>query len=155
MAIPNRIKSHLNESKVPYCVVNHASSYTAQGAAAVMHVPGIEVAKTVVVQAGKEYCLIVLPASFHLRPGKLAHALGCPVRLATEAEFASIFPDCELGAMPPLGELYGLRVFVDQSLAQDEEILFNAGTHRDAIRMYYKDFAQLAKPQVCSFAAKG
>jgi Ala-tRNA(Pro) deacylase len=155
MAIPSRIKTHLEENKIPYCPVIHPSSYTAQGAAAVMHISGKEVAKTVVVQAGKEYCLIVLPASYHVRPGKLAHFLGCPVRLATEAEFASLFPDCELGAMPPLGELYGLRVYVDESFAGEEEIVFNAGTHRDAIRMNYYDFVSLARPTMGSFAVKG
>jgi Ala-tRNA(Pro) deacylase len=75
--------------------------------------------------------------------------------LATEGEFSSLFPDCEIDAIPPLGELYGLRVFVDESLAADKEIIFNAGTHRDAIRMTYDDFVSLAKPTECSFATKG
>jgi Ala-tRNA(Pro) deacylase len=109
----------------------------------------------VVVQAGKDYYLIVLPASYHVNPGRLAQVIGRPVRLATEPEFASLFPDCELGAMPPLGELYDLPVYVDESLAADKEIVFNAGTHRDAIRMNYEDFVSLARPTVCSIAAKG
>jgi Ala-tRNA(Pro) deacylase len=155
MPISNRIKNHLEENNIPYSPMRHPSSYTAQGAAAVMHVSGSEVAKTVVVEAGKEYYLIVLPASYHVKPAKLAHVLGCPVRLASEEEFSSLFPDCELGAMPPLGELYGLRVIVDESLAADKEIIFNAGTHRDAIRMNFDDFMSLARPTICSFAAKG
>jgi Ala-tRNA(Pro) deacylase len=155
MPISNRIKSHLEANKISYSPVSHPSSYTAQGAAAVMHVSGSEVAKTVVVQAAKEYCLIVMPASYHVKPAKLAHVLGCTIRLASEEEFSSLFPDCELGAMPPLGELYGLRVYVDESLAVDKEIIFNAGTHRDAIRMNFEDFVSLARPTVCSFAAKG
>jgi len=155
MPISARIKNHLEENKIRYSLLTHPSAYTAQGAAAVMHVPGVEVAKTVVVEAGKDYYLVVLPASYHMNPGRLAHLIGRPVRLATETEFSSLFPDCELGAMPPLGELYGLGVYVDESLAADKEIIFNAGTHRDAIRMEFDDFVSLARPTVCSFAAKG
>jgi Ala-tRNA(Pro) deacylase len=155
MSISTRIKNHLEGNKISYSPLTHPSAYTAQGAAAVMHVPGGEVAKTVVVEAGKDYYLVVLPASYHVVPGKLAHVIGRPTRLATESEFSSLFPDCELGAMPPLGELYGLPVYVDESLAADKEIIFNAGTHRDAIRMNFDDFVSLARPTVCSFAAKG
>jgi Ala-tRNA(Pro) deacylase len=155
MPISTRIKNHLEENHIPYLPLSHPSAYTSQGAAAVMHVSGREVAKSVVVQAGKQYYLVVLPASYHVKPEKLADVLGHPVRLATEAEFSSLFPDCELGAMPPLGELYGLPVYADESLAADKEILFNAGTHRDAIRMSYDDFVRLARPTVCSFAVKG
>ena len=154
MSISARIKFHLDENKIPYSLLTHPSSYTAQGAAAVMHVPGREVAKTVVVQAGKNYYLVVLPASLHVKPEKLAQVIGRPTRLATEDEFVSLFPDCELGAMPPLGELYGLTVYVDESLAADKEIIFNAGTHRDAVRMNYQDFVRLAEPIVCSIANK-
>ncbi len=155
MPISTRIKNHLEETHVPYLPLTHPSSYTAQGAAAVMHVSGREVAKTVVVQAENEYFLAVMPASYHVNVEKLASAIGHPTRLATEGEFSSLFSDCEIGAVPPLGELYGLRVFVDESLAVDKEIIFNAGTHRDAIRMTYDDFVSLAKPTVCSFATKG
>lgn len=155
MPISARIKNHLEENKIPYSPLTHPSAYTSQGAAAVMHVPGGEVAKTVVVEAGKDYYLAVLPASYHVIPGKLAHMIGRPVRLAAESEFSNLFPDCELGAMPPLGELYSLPVYVDESLAADKEIIFNAGTHRDAIRMNFDDFVRLSRPTVCSFAAKG
>ena len=155
MSISTRIKQHLEENKIPYSLLTHPSAYTAQGAAAVMHVSGREVAKTVVALAGDKYCLVVLPASYHVKTEKLAHMIGRPVRLATETEFSSLFPDCELGAMPPLGELYGLPVYVDESLAGDNEIIFNGGTHRDAIRLNYGDFVSLARPVVCSFAAKG
>jgi len=155
MPISTRIKNHLEENKIPYSPLTHPSAYTSQGAAAVMHVSGRELAKTVVVRAGDDYYLVVLPAAYHVEPGRLAHVIGRPVHLATETEFSSLFPDCELGALPPLGELYGLPVYVDESLAVDKEITFNAGTHRDAIRMSYDDFVRLARPIVCSFAAKG
>ncbi len=99
--------------------------------------------------------LAVLPAPNHVRLDKLAAVVGKSVRLATEQEFSSLFPDCELGAMPPFGSLYNLAVYLDESLAADEVIVFNAGTHRDAIRVRYDDFVRLAKPRVCSFAQKG
>ncbi len=131
MPIPARIKNHLDENHVPYLPLAHPSSYTSQGAAAVMHVSGRAVAKTVVVQVAKEYLLVVMPASYHVNADKLSSAIGLPARLTTEVEFSSSFPDCELGAIPPLGELYSLRVFVDESLAVDKEIILNAGTHTD------------------------
>jgi Ala-tRNA(Pro) deacylase len=120
-----------------------------------MKISGKELAKTVVLWAGEEMILAVLPAPNHARLDKLAAELGKPVRLATEQEFTSVFPDCEPGAMPPFGSLYNLAVYADESLAADEAIVFNAGTHRDAIRIRYDDFVRLAKPKVCSFAQKG
>jgi Ala-tRNA(Pro) deacylase len=99
--------------------------------------------------------LAVLPAPNHVRLDQLGAEVGKSVRLATEQEFSSLFPDCELGAMPPFGSLYNLPTYVDESLAADEAIVFNAGTHPDAIRMWYDDFVRVAKPQVCSFAQKG
>jgi len=149
-----RLKSFLDENKVQYTLMSHSPAYTAQAAAATLHVPGKELAKTVVLRAGEEALLAVLPASFHVDLKKLGGVAGKTVRLATEQEFGDLFPDCELGAMPPFGSLYNLSVFVDESLAADEEIVFNAGTHRDAIRMRYADFARLAKPTVTSLAAR-
>jgi Ala-tRNA(Pro) deacylase len=132
MSISIRLKNFLDESQIPYSVLTHTTAYTAQGAAATMH----------------------LPAPNHVRLDKLAAELGRSVRLAIEQEFSSLFPDCELGAMPPLGSLYNLPVYVDESLAADETIVFNAGTHHDAIRIRYDDYVRLAKPKVCSFAQK-
>jgi Ala-tRNA(Pro) deacylase len=108
----------------------------------------------VVIAAGAKTALAVLPASYHVNLKKLGDLIGEPARLATEEEFIGLFPDCELGAMPPLGELYALPVYVDKSLEADEEIVFNAGTHRDAIRMKYTDFKRLAKPTVAEFALR-
>jgi len=155
MSISARLKSFLDENKVQYTLMSHSPAYTAQAAAATLHVPGKELAKTVVLRAGEEALLAVLPASFHVDLKKLGSVAGKTVRLATEQEFGDLFPDCELGAMPPFGSLYNLRVFVDESLAADEEIVFNAGTHRDAIRMRFADFARLAKPTMTSLAATG
>ena len=155
MSISIRLKGFLDENQIPYSVLAHTTAYTAQSAAATKQISGKELAKTIVLWAGEEMILAVLPAPNQVRLDKLAAELGRPVRLATEQEFSSLFPDCELGAMPPFGSLYNVPVYVDESLAADEEIVFNAGTHRDAIRMRYDDFVRLAKPKVCSFAQKG
>ena len=155
MTVSARLKAFLDENKVTYSVMSHAPAYTAQAAAAVMHISGKEIAKTVVVRAGENTALAVLPASHHVNLEKLGLLLGKPARLATEKEFADLFPDCELGAMPPVGQLYDLPVFVDKSLADDEEIVFSAGTHRDAIRMRFADFARLVKLRTGAFADKG
>jgi len=151
MTMPARLKSHLDQSKISYSQISHIPTYTAQGAASVMHVPGKEVAKTVVVRAGEKTLLAVLSASFHVNLNKLASIVGCDVRLATESECYASFPDCEPGAVPPFGELYGLPVYMDEALADDPEIIFSVGTHSDAIRMGNADFVHLAKPQICSF----
>jgi Ala-tRNA(Pro) deacylase len=155
MSISIRLKGLLDENQIPYSVMTHTAAYTAQGAAATMRISPNELAKTVVLWAGEEMILAVLPAPNHVRLDKLAAELGSSVRLATEQEFSSLFPDCELGAMPPFGSLYNLAVYVDESLAADDAIVFNAGTHRDAIRIRYDDFVRLTKPRVCSFAQKG
>ena len=155
MSISVRLKTFLDENQIPYSVMTHTTAYTAQGAAATMRISGNELAKTVVLWTGEEMILAVLPAPNHVKFEKLAAEVGKSVRLATEKEFSSLFPDCELGAMPPFGSLYSLPVYVDESLAADEAIVFNAGTHRDAIRMRYDDFVRVAKPRVCSFTHKG
>jgi Ala-tRNA(Pro) deacylase len=154
MSIPPGLKTLLEESHVSYLTVPHTTTYTAQGTAAAMKVSGKEMAKTVVLKAGDDTLLAVLPAAHHANLEKLSNVVGKQVRLATETEFISLFPDCELGAMPPFGSLYHLPVYVDASLSADEEILFNAGTHREAIRMKYLDFERLAQPTICSFASK-
>ena len=135
--------------------MTHATAYTAQGAASTMQISGRELAKTEVLRAGEEMILAVLLAPNHLRLERLAAEVGKSVWVATEQEFSTLFPDCELGAMPPFGSLYNLAVYVDESLADDEEIVFNAGTHRDAIRMRYEDFVRVVKPKVCSLAQLG
>lgn len=155
MSVPLRLKSFLDSNQIPYESLPHSTTYTAQGTATVMQISGKEIAKTVVLCAGaegQEVILAVLPGSRHVKLDRLADALQKPVRLATELEFSRLFPDCELGAMPPFGALYNLPVYVDESLARDKVVVFNAGTHHDAVRMTYEDFVRLAKPTVCSFA---
>jgi len=155
MSVPQRLRTFLDSNCIPYESLPHSTTYTAQGTATIMQISGKEVAKTVVLCAGvlgEETILAVLPGPRHVKFDKLAALVGKPVRLATEEEFSRLFPDCELGAMPPFGALYNLPVYVDESLAKDHHVIFNAGTHHDAVRMTYEDFVRLAKPIVCSFA---
>jgi len=156
MSVPQRLKFFLQSNHIPYQNIPHVTTYTAQGTAALMQISGREIAKTVVLRAGEaeeeHTILAVLPGARHVKLEKLSALIGKPVRLATELEFAGLFPDCELGAMPPFGALYNLPVYMDESLAKDEQVVFNAGTHHDAVRVAYCDFARLAKPTICSFA---
>ncbi len=155
MSVPQRLKAFLDSNYIPYESLTHATTYTAQGTATLMQISGKEVAKTVVLRVGRqgeETILAVLPGPRHVKLDKLAAVLGKPARLATEEEFSRLFPDCELGAMPPFGTLYNLPVFMDESLAKDKEILFNAGTHHDAVRMAYEDFVRIARPNIAAFA---
>jgi Ala-tRNA(Pro) deacylase len=149
----NRLREFLEKQKIPYQREVHRTAYTAQEVAAEEHIPGKIMAKTVVVKADNRFVLAVLPAAVRTDLEKLKTGLGAQeVRLATEFEFTGLFPDCEVGAMPPFGNLYGVPVYVDASLTKDEEIVFNAGTHEDTIRMRYADFARAAQPKVLDFA---
>jgi len=149
----NRLRQFLEKEKVHYQQEFHQTAYTAQGVAAEEHIPSKMVAKTIVLKADDHFVLAVLPASRRTDLGKLKAALGAKnIRLASELEFSGMFPDCEIGAMPPFGNLYDVPVYVETSLIQDEEIVFNAGTHQDTIRMKYADFARLTQPKVLDFA---
>ena len=152
MAIPARLKSHLDQARVSYSSVIHIPTDSAQYAAAAMHAPGKEVAKTVALRAEKGPVLAVLPASYHINFKKLAAAVGSEVQLLAEDECHKLFSDCEPGTVPPFGELYGLPVYLDEALAEDPEIIFSVGTHSDAVRMGNVDFVRLARPRICSFA---
>lgn len=154
MSIPTQLKSHLAEAHIFYSPIYHIPTRAAQFTAAVLHVPGQEVAKTVVLRAGKTTLLAVLQASCHVNLKKLEAGVGAPVQLLDKQECSTLFPDCEAGAIPPFGELYGLPVYMDQALADNPEIIFNAGTRFDAIRMGNADFVRLVKPHICSFAEK-
>lgn len=146
-----RLRNYLEN--VRYVHEIHRTAYTAQELAQEEHVPGKMVAKTVVVKIDDGFALAVMPATARADFARLKSALGAKeVRLATELEFTGLFPDCEVGAMPPFGNLYGVPVYVDEALARDEEIIFNAGTHQDTIRMRYADFERLAQPRVFAFA---
>jgi Ala-tRNA(Pro) deacylase len=154
MSVAAKLKECLDDNKVNYDVLTHAQVYTAQDVAAAMHVSGNDLAKSVVVKADDRFVLAVLPAPRKVDEERFGKLIGAKeVRMAHESEFASLFPGCELGAMPPFGNLYGVDVYVDRSLTADEEIVFNAGNHAEAIRMKYKDFERLVSPKVGDLAA--
>ncbi len=144
-----KLKNFLDEQQVKYTVITHSPAYTAQEVAAAAHVPGREMAKTVMVKIDGEMAMVVLPASMKVNFGRLLDATGADeVELAHEDEFRDLFPGCELGAMPPFGNLFGMKTFVAEELTEDEEIAFNAGSPTEVIRMAYQDFARLVRPGV-------
>jgi len=145
----NKLKEFLDNSLVAYEVLTHPVAFTAQQLAAVQHVKGKQLAKVVVARSGSEFIMIVLPAPYHVGLQRARAVTGRQdLEIANESEFASLFAGCEPGAMPPFGNLYNVPVWVDESLAQDEEIVFNACTHTEAIKMKYSDFARLVHPTV-------
>lgn len=149
-----KLREFLDKNQVKYVNVSHSPAYTAQEIAASAHIPGKEVAKTVVVKVDGDIAMAVLPASRQVDFKGLAKAVGAKeVGLADEAEFRDLFGECEVGAMPPFGNLYDMPVYVDDVLAEDEEIAFNAGSHIELIRMNYNDYARLVRPKVLHFTA--
>ena len=144
---------YLSDEGVNYVAAEHAPAYTAQEVAASEHVSGDMMAKPVIVYDGGEYVMCVLPASYRLNLDKVSKTLeAIDLRLASEAEMGEIFDDCELGAEPPFGNLYRMDTFVDSHLAEDEEIVFQAGTHSRSVRMRYSDYQTLARPKVADLA---
>ena len=149
------LREFLDRHNIQYLVVSHSLAYTAQGVAALAHVPGKELAKTVMVMVDGRLAMAVVPASCRVDLHRLKRYLRAEsVELASEAEFSDGFADCETGAMPPFGNLYGMDVFVDQNLTEDKEITFNAGSHRVLVRMRFDDFDKLVKPVILPLAAQ-
>jgi Ala-tRNA(Pro) deacylase len=152
MSISRTLNSFLDRERVHYDVLPHPEAFRAVEIAHTLQTPEKDMAKVVIVKVRERFVMTVLPARWNVDLRRLRTVFATPqVRLATEDEITGLFPDCELGAMPPFGNLYGLSVYVDQSLTEDEEIVFQAGTHSDAIRMRYWDFASLAFPMVEEF----
>ena len=150
--ISTRLKQFLDQQQVGYDVMQHDPAFTAQQLAARLHVPGREFVKVVVVKMDGQFALAVLPAPLRVNLKTLAQGAGArKCQIASESEFQQLFTDCELGAMPPFGTLYNLPTYVDQELTFDENIVINAGTHAEAIRLRYSDFARLARPKVIRF----
>jgi len=150
-----KLKEYLDRHQVKYVTISHPTVYTTQEIAASAHIPGKELAKTVMVKIDGKTAMAVLPASYRVDFDLLKKAAGASsVKLAGEEEFKNMFPDCEIGAMPPFGNLYGMDVFVAASLAEDAEIAFNAGSHSELIRLSYKDFERLVKPKLTKFSYK-
>ena len=153
MTISKKLKDYLEKNQVRYEAGVHEMLYTAQEIAAAMHVPGKELAKVVMVKADGKMVMLVLPASYQVDMRKLKAALQCKkVGMAKEKEFEELFPDCEIGAMPPFGNLYNLEVWVEQVLSEDEFIVVQAGSHVETLKMKYSDYARLVNPKVGDFS---
>ena len=148
-----RLEAYLREQQAPFAVQQHRVAYTAQDVAAAEHIPNQIMAKVVIVSADGALVMLVLPTSHRVDMTQIRAALGArELYLVDEQEFASAFPDCEIGAMPPFGNLYHIPVYVDQRLTEDETIVFQAGTHTETISMGYADFARLVRPTAIAFA---
>jgi len=155
MSVSQRLRDLLDQNGVKYVVITHSQAFTAQEVAQSLHIPGQEMVKSVVLNCPEGMVLAVVPAKSRVDLERLVPPLSGKVTLAGEKEFAQRFPECEVGAMPPFGRLYGLRTYVDESLALDQEIVFNAGTHVEAVRMAFADYRRLEAPTVLRFAAAG
>ncbi len=150
--IAKKLKDFLDSYGVKYVAITHSPAFSAHEVAESVHVPDKEMAKTVIVNVKGELAMAVLPASYHIDFHRLMDAMHTgQMYLATESEFKNRFPDCEVGAMPPFGNLYGMKTYVAKSLTEDESITFNAGTHSECITMTYADFDRLATPIPLSF----
>ncbi len=146
------LKEYLDREKVKYVSITHSPAYTAQEVAQSAHIRGREVAKTVIVELDGQMAMAVLPADRKIVIQDLREVTGSDsVKFASEEGFKKRFPDCETGAMPPFGHLYGMEVFMAESLLQDKEIAFNAGSHTEVIKLSMADYQRLAKPQVMNF----
>ena len=151
--IVKKLKDFLSKNEVNYEIIKHPTAYTAQETAEAAHVSGTQVAKTVIVSIDDDLAMAVVPANQRVILQDLREITGADdVKFAAEEDFEDLFPGCEIGAMPPFGNLYGMEVFVSPTLTRQEEILFNGGTHRDLIKMSYRDFEKLVQPQVLSFS---
>ena len=147
--LPARLHNFLDELHAPYTTLHHDRTVTAHDTAAAAHLDNQLFAKTVMLKVDNTLAMMVMPAAYRVDLTRLSRALGGPmVELAEESDFRDAFPDCELGAMPPFGHLYGMPVYVDSRLAQQPEIAFNAGTHTEALRMPYSEFERLAQPEL-------
>ena len=146
-----RLKEFLDAHHVKYVTISHSPAFTAKEIAASAHIPGKQLAKTVMVLIDGKMAMAVLPASSSIDFSLLREMGGAKeVRLASEPEFSAMFPECEPGAMPPFGNLYGLPVWVDESLTRDDEIAFNAGNHDQTVHLKYADFARLVEPKIAA-----
>ncbi len=148
-----KLKEFLDSNTVKYVSMSHSPAYTAQEIAAAAHISGRIMAKTVMFKADDKMTMAVLPAECKVDLDLLKDATGADkVKLASEMEFKDLFPDCDIGAMPPFGNLYGLDVYAAETLSHNQEIAFNAGTHAEIIKLAYKDFEDLVKPRVVKFS---
>jgi len=148
-----RLKEYLDSHDIKYVTISHSPAYTAQGVAAAAHVSGRELAKTVIVWIEGKLAMVVLPASARVNFALLKEVVGSDdVELAHEQEFRDFFPDCDLGAMPPFGNLYDVDVYVSERLAGQDNIAFNACSHTEIVKMAFADFERLVRPKILRFS---
>lgn len=148
-----KLRKFLEGHHVKYVVISHSTAYTALEVAELAHISGRKLAKTVIVKINGQIAMAVLPASYAIDFKRFKETSGIEnIELANEDDFMGLFQDCEIGAMPPFGNLYGMNVFVELSLAEDKEIAFNAGNHRELIKLSFEDFDRLVKPERLNFA---
>lgn len=156
MPIPQRIRDFLDAQNVPYEAIHHSQAFTAQEVAHSLHISGKKCVKAVVAEGDNKTVIVVTPASHRLNLEELKSALKVNhLEMLVERELVAVFPDCDLGAVPPFGNLYGIEVWVDRTVASAEKVLFCAGTHEDCIRMRYSDFAKLTRPYLGHFSELG
>jgi len=149
----SKLKEFLDRKRIRYVTISHSPAYTAQGIAASAHVKGKVLAKTVMIKVNGKMAMAVLPAPYKIDFQLMKKALETEdIELASEEEFEALFPGCEVGAMPPFGNLYGMEVFVCRELAKDDEIAFNAGSHTELIKLDYAVFERLVKPKILKFS---
>ncbi|MCO4291997.1 YbaK/EbsC family protein [Solitalea sp. MAHUQ-68] len=149
-----KLEDYLNDQNVQYAIIDHMATATAQRTAAAAHIPGNEMAKTVMLKVDDKMMMAVLPCHCRIDIGRLKEITGANnISLANEGEFRTYFPDCETGAMPPFGNLYGMDVLVDEQLSKDQKIAFNSGSHRELIQMPFKAFENLVHPRISHFTA--
>jgi Ala-tRNA(Pro) deacylase len=153
MPLLEKLSAFLRAHQAAYTHSIHPAAFTAREVASAEHLPAREVAKTVVVDTGGSYAMLVIPANKLIDFQEVRQEPGFThLRMVTEYELGKLFPDCELGAMPPIGALYGLPVYLDASLAEERLIAFNAGTHRDVIHMLTAEYRRLAEPKILALA---
>ncbi len=152
MSVSIKLKKYLDENSIEYVTIIHSKAFTAQQIASSAHISGIELAKTVIVKIDEKYALAVLPAPEKISFQLFAEKVGArKVKLATENEFKDLFPDCQIGAMPPFGNLYNISTYMSPDFSDNKMITFNAGSHEELIRMKFSVFKNLVKPEIVHF----
>lgn len=143
-----KLKEFLDSHRVKYVSMSHSPAFTSQEIAAAAHVSGKQLAKTVIVKIGQQFAMVVVPANSQINFSKLREETGSTVDLALESEFKEKFSDCEVGAMPPFGDLYNMPVYISEQLTTQDHIIFNAGSHSELIQLDFADYERLVKPTV-------
>lgn len=144
-----KLKEFLDQHHIKYVTMTHSPAFTSQEIAAAAHISGKQLAKTVIVKIGNDFAMIVVPGNNQINFARLRQSTGIEqIELAAEADFKLKFPGCEVGAMPPFGNLFDMTVYAANSLSKQEHILFNAGSHSELIQLSFHDFERLVKPKM-------